>query len=123
MKSIRLDIEYPRREFSADRPDWRAEHVSLRVIDMAVQLAYPGQAQGGRFMPLAEQKMWVKILDRITDEDGKPVCGDVELSDEQFDFLRKVVKETAVPSSFATANVTLGEYLDTVQLQWAESHK
>jgi hypothetical protein len=121
LKSIRLDITYPKRELSGEKP-MLPEQVSLNVILVSVSLSFPG-GQGGRYMGNPERRMWAKIQDRITDDDGKPVCGEVELSDEQFDFLRKTVKDTAMPPGYATAAVVFEDHLDEVQTRWQAEHK
>ena len=121
MRTIRLDIEYPKRAMAGDKPMTR-EQTSLNVIIAAVQLAYPG-GQGGKFMANAERKMWSKIQDKITDDDGKPVSGEVELSDEQFDFLHKTVRDTPLPPGYATAAVAFEDHLDEVLAKWKAEHK
>ena len=117
MKKIKLDIEYPKRELEPgkDREGKEIknekEQVSMLVIHSALQKKY----QEG--MAFDKMKMYSKILDKIIDENGKPMKGEFELSDEQFDFLYETLTTSQLPPSFATAITYFVEYLETIKLQ------
>ena len=116
MKSIRLDVLYPPRETRAAdgqvSPTW--QRISLSVIILAVNTKYTRQGQST--MELPKLKMWSKIQDKIMDENGDPVVGAVELSDEQFDFLYDAVTTSSYPPGFATVVTVYADYLDKVKL-------
>lgn len=98
MKTVRLDIVYPKRLFAAQNGSEAAkpELLSLNVILSGVNLAY-----GDRRMPEPQLRMWGRIKDALMDDDGKPVSGPVELSDEQHEWLLKSLKEANYPPDFA----------------------
>ena len=119
MKQIRLDIDYPKRHLAAAaegsgvRPQ-TAEELSLAVIVAAVNLVYSPQKQ--RQMSIQELRMWSKVQDRMMDEDGKALPGDIDLSDEQFDFVYSKLTEAQYPPGFAAAVTCLVDYLEKIKL-------
>lgn len=120
MKTIRLDIDYQKRILAGAGENGvpgTAEQVSLAVIIAGVNPSDPGHQ---RQMSIAQLRMWSRIQDRILDDDGKPVAGDVELTPEQFDFLYEKVTQTPYPPGFAGATTAFADYLETVKLEKKE---
>jgi len=122
MKKIRLNIPYPKREFRIPEGLKTEElvrfekvnnpqQISLNVISSGVKLVYKDG------MTLEKTKMWSKIQDRIMDDNGKPVLGDIDLSDEQFDFVYDSTTTAKYPDDFATAVTAFIEYLETIKLK------
>jgi hypothetical protein len=115
MKTIRLDVEYPKRLLVADGEPSTPEKVSLAVIIGAINLVYSPQKQ--RQMTIQELRMWSKIQDRIMDEDGKAISGPVELSDEQFEFVYSKLTEAQYPPNFAVPVTVLVDALEKIKLE------
>jgi hypothetical protein len=115
MKTIRLDLAYPKRVTSLQNgsgPD--APQITVNIIVSAVNLCYSAQRQ--RHMSLSEARMWSKVQDAIMDEDGKPSTEPVELSDEQFEFLWRTLNEGQYPPEFASALVVVVDAMEKVKL-------
>lgn len=115
---IKLDIEYPKREFlgidGKPNPEAKASHSSIAVIVQGVNLRHdPNRGEG---MDLSKLRMWSRIQDKLFDENGKAVEGVIELSEEQFEFIYNAVTmcERYQPG-FATAVATFSDYLDKVR--------
>jgi len=123
MKTLRLDIEYPKRELIQKDKDGKEitskpEDISTLVILAGVNGKYLTE-RGPRMQP-DELKKWSRIQDKMSDEDGKTLTGEIQLSDEQFDFLYTAVTTATYSPNFATAYTVFSEYLDTIKLQKEE---
>jgi len=105
---LNLGIEYPRRLTESENGTGPTpELVSFSVVSNAVASVY-----GSKQMGVHESRLWSRIQDKMLDEDGKPMAGDIELSREQFEFVSKTVTEAKYPPSFAVAVTRFAEYLD-----------
>ena len=115
VKRIKMDLNYPKRELGKDGT---RQGATFNVIAAAVYAKY-GEEHGPR-MDAGRSKMWAKIQDRMLDDDGKPVRGTVELSEEQFDFVHETVDSAVYHPAFATAATVLMEHLDVAAVEGVE---
>ena len=115
-KSIQLDIEYPKRYLTAAMNgdgEVKPEQITLNVLQSAVNLVY--SPQSGKQMGVRELRIWSRVQDKLMDDDGHPVTGLIELSDEQFDFIAEKVNEAKYPPVFAGPVTVICAYIDEVR--------
>ena len=111
MKTIRLDIDYPARALPPEGDSkMSSQELSLIVISYAVN-----RPNEQRQMKAKELRLWSRIQDKIMDDDGKAIAGEIELSPEQFDFLNENVNAAQYPPNFASAVTALCAYLDGIK--------
>lgn len=126
MKTIKLELDYPEKEYrTQDKLDNDGNVIERgRVIPggkkkLSLNLLYTGfngkyasgpSGQGGG-MTREELRMWSKIQDKLDDADKE-----IELSDEQFDLVWKVMTEYNFPPAFARVHDRFLEHLEELKI-------
>lgn len=127
MKTIKLELDYPEKEYrSLDRlsPDGQVEErgkvipggkkkLTMNLLYTGFNGMYKSDPQGGGGgMTREELKMWSKIQTKMEEAEDDKKKSDMELSDEQFDLVFKVIDKFKFPPAFARIYDVFSEHLE-----------